>query len=403
MTDRPPADQRMHWFVARGRLAAQALVLALVVGATSAFALLHKTVTLDVDGTTTTFSGFGRTVADVLAASDVAVADGDLVVPAPEQVVADDGEIVVRHGREVVVEIDGEERTVWTTGLTVGEVVAELDLRAGVRTSASRSAELGRDVLRLSTVKTVQLAADGTTEAVSTTAVTVREVLQEAGVVLGEHDQVSVSLDAPAVDGLVVMVTRVQSVTRSEVSAQPYETVREDDPDLDLGSEVVATRGREGLSAVTFVAYEVDGVEIGREVLAEAVLALPVNEVVRVGTYVAPPEPAGPSLADMPAVEPGTSRALGLQAVLARGWSEGEFACLDALWTKESGWRVNAHNASSGAYGIPQSLPGSKMASAGADWQTNPATQIAWGLSYIAGRYGTPCAAWDHSKARNWY
>ena len=61
---------------------------------------------------------------------------------------------------------------------------------------------------------------------------------------------------------------------------------------------------------------------------------------------------------------------------------------------------MNAYNASSGAYGIPQSLPGSKMASAGADWETNPATQITWGLGYIGGRYGTPCGAWDHSESR---
>ena len=86
-----------------------------------------------------------------------------------------------------------------------------------------------------------------------------------------------------------------------------------------------------------------------------------------------------------------------------RGWGASEFSCLDSLWTKESGWSWNANNASSGAYGIPQSLPGSKMASAGSDWATNPATQIKWGLGYIAGRYGTPCGAWAHSQAANWY
>ena len=73
------------------------------------------------------------------------------------------------------------------------------------------------------------------------------------------------------------------------------------------------------------------------------------------------------------------------------------------LWQKESNWRYTARNPSSGAYGIPQSLPGSKMASAGADWQTNPATQIKWGLGYIAARYGTPCSAWAHSQQVNWY
>ena len=86
--------------------------------------------------------------------------------------------------------------------------------------------------------------------------------------------------------------------------------------------------------------------------------------------------------------------------VLARGWSDAEFGCLVALWNRESGWRVNAYNAGSGAYGIPQALPGSKMASAGADWETNAATQISWGLGYIGGRYGTPCGAWAHSEAR---
>lgn len=89
--------------------------------------------------------------------------------------------------------------------------------------------------------------------------------------------------------------------------------------------------------------------------------------------------------------------------VAARGWGAGEFSCLEKLWMKESGWKYNATNASSGAYGIPQSLPATKMASAGADWKVNPTTQIKWGLGYIAGRYGTPCAAWGHSQAKNWY
>jgi hypothetical protein len=86
----------------------------------------------------------------------------------------------------------------------------------------------------------------------------------------------------------------------------------------------------------------------------------------------------------------------------ARGWS-GQFGCLNALWQRESGWNPRARNASSGAFGIPQALPGSKMASAGADWRTNPVTQIRWGLSYIASRYGSPCGAWAHSQATGWY
>jgi hypothetical protein len=101
--------------------------------------------------------------------------------------------------------------------------------------------------------------------------------------------------------------------------------------------------------------------------------------------------------------DPGSAQAIAYDMVLARGWGDAEYSCLVALWNKESGWRVNAYNASSGAYGIPQALPGNKMASAGADWETNPATQIAWGLGYIGGRYGTPCGAWNHSQSVGWY
>ncbi|MFD5224938.1 phospholipase [Microbacterium sp. NPDC058342] len=84
------------------------------------------------------------------------------------------------------------------------------------------------------------------------------------------------------------------------------------------------------------------------------------------------------------------------------GWGEGQFSCLASLWNKESSWNYRAYNPS-GATGIPQALPGSKMATAGADWRTNATTQISWGLDYIKRAYGTPCAAWGHSQAVNWY
>ncbi|KSU54468.1 hypothetical protein [Microbacterium enclense] len=85
------------------------------------------------------------------------------------------------------------------------------------------------------------------------------------------------------------------------------------------------------------------------------------------------------------------------------GWGSDQFSCLSSLWTKESGWNYQAYNNDGGATGIPQALPGSKMATFGDDWQTNAATQIAWGLDYISRGYGTPCSAWGHSQAVNWY
>lgn len=85
------------------------------------------------------------------------------------------------------------------------------------------------------------------------------------------------------------------------------------------------------------------------------------------------------------------------------GWGQDQYSCLVKLWDRESHWNVLASNSSSGAYGIPQALPGSKMASEGADWATNPATQIRWGVKYIGGRYHTPCTALVHSNDYGWY
>jgi hypothetical protein len=101
--------------------------------------------------------------------------------------------------------------------------------------------------------------------------------------------------------------------------------------------------------------------------------------------------------------DPGSAKAIALDMVSARGWDSNQYNCLVSLWNKESGWNMYAQNKSSGAYGIPQALPGSKMASAGADWASNAATQISWGLGYISGRYQTPCGAWTHSQAVGWY
>ena len=91
------------------------------------------------------------------------------------------------------------------------------------------------------------------------------------------------------------------------------------------------------------------------------------------------------------------------KAVTERGWSAQQFSCLDRLWTLESEWDHKSMNPSSGAYGIPQALPARKMAAAGDDWRTNIDTQIRWGLRYIKARYDTPCNAWAHSRAHNWY
>ncbi len=107
-------------------------------------------------------------------------------------------------------------------------------------------------------------------------------------------------------------------------------------------------------------------------------------------------------LVNMPPPDPGTAQSIAFGLLSSYGFASSQWGCLDDLWERESGWVYNAENAS-GAYGIPQALPGSKMASAGPDWQTDPTTQIKWGLGYIQSVYGTPCTAWSHEEADGWY
>ncbi|HEY3735774.1 MAG TPA: lytic transglycosylase domain-containing protein [Streptosporangiaceae bacterium] len=115
---------------------------------------------------------------------------------------------------------------------------------------------------------------------------------------------------------------------------------------------------------------------------------------------------AAPQRASAPPAPPvhasGSAQQIAMSMLASYGWSSSQFSCLDPLWMRESGWSVTAENPD-GAYGIPQAMPGSKMASAGADWATEAATQIRWGLGYIKAIYGSPCGAWSHEEATGWY
>ena len=147
-------------------------------------------------------------------------------------------------------------------------------------------------------------------------------------------------------------------------------------------------------AAVTAASIEADRVaaEVAAAAAAEAAAQAAAAEAARSQSLAA---------GNTPAAARATAQAM---AASQYGWGADQFSCLNQLWQKESEWKYDAVNSNGGATGIPQALPGNKMATAGSDWATNATTQIAWGLGYIkASSYGTPCAAWAHSQANNWY
>jgi hypothetical protein len=171
-----------------------------------------------------------------------------------------------------------------------------------------------------------------------------------------------------------------------------------------------AARARAAAAAARAAALRAVAERAAAERAARARAAAAREAARRAAAQAAAQAAAAQAAAQQPAVQQatveqapsGAPQQVAEQMLATYGWAD-QFSCLDSLWQQESGWNVYAENPSSGAYGIPQALPGAKMASAGADWQTDAATQIRWGLSYIRGSYGSPCAAWGHEEADGWY
>ena len=255
--------------------------------------------------------------------------------------------------------------------------------------AAARSQERGEPL-------TLTLELDGGERDVTTTAVTVRGLLAEHDVVLEPDTALSHDLDAPLQAAMHLSARTPVAKTHARTAEVDFATEELPDPGLAQGTRITQTPGRTGTNLTTYVVQYVDGVEVARTQVMQVVQTPVIDEVVRVGTLDLPDS-------KKTVLTPNQARALAKSMLAERGWDAGQYTCLDKLWTRESNWRVKAANSSSGAYGIPQSLPGTKMGSVASDWRTNARTQISWGLKYVSGRYGTPCGAWSAFQSKGWY
>ena len=423
----------------------------------------HTTVMLEVNGVSRPVTAWGNTVADALKVANVSVGSGDLVQPGVAETVREGDTIVVRTSKAYTVTVDGEPRTLWTTASSADAILADAaPLGSAVSLAADRSSSRDELTPLVSRARNVVVTVDGTTrEVAARPGQDARAILEASGVSVHPLDRVNVTTGEAG--ELSINVSRVTRGEATETVEIPFSETTTNSSDLFVGESQVTTAGVNGATTWT-VWQEKKGDEVLTSVpITEHSTSQPVTQVRSEGTKEATPaalvaagidpkatleekveadgttsvryraklgtistkEEIAAIAADTKNADAATAaaaaaaaaaagavptnysgedpRSLAKPLVAAQGWGDSEYQCLVLLWNRESQWNPYAENASSGAYGIPQSLPGSKMASAGADWRTNPITQINWGIGYIKGRYGTPCSAWAHSNAVGWY
>lgn len=359
--------------------------------ASSVPSVSDRLITVYDQGDERTFVTRTATIGDALREAGVTLSDADVVEPRTNtKMAASNYQVNIYRARPIVIEDGASKLQVTTAEQTPKRIMAAAGAtmydedKAHIELSQNPLADGGaglRLVVDRATTFTFNLY--GKTFTARTQATTVGAMLKEKNISLGAQDGKSASDKTPLVAGMSVSVWRdgKQTITQEEVVAKPIEEIK--DADRDKGYREVRTTGQDGTRQVT---YEIDvrnGQEIARKEIASVTTKEPVKEVVVVGTKVAAPTYSG-SHADWMA---------------AAGIAASDFGYVEKLIQKESGWNPNAMNSSSGACGLVQALPCSKL---GPNWN-DPVVALRWGQGYVTGRYGGWAGAWAHSASYGWY
>jgi resuscitation-promoting factor RpfB len=277
-------------------VAINAAVVTALVGGMTAYTTFNHTVELSIDGKTETVQTFAGTVDAVLDDKGISLGEHDVVVPALTTPVEDGLEIAVRYARLVTVNVDGVEREIWTTALSVDEALADLGIRAaGAELSVSRSLGIGRRGLdfEIRTPKDITVVADGDERPFTTTALTIREALRELDLELGDRDLIEPGPEERVVNGLELVIKRVKVDEETVTITVEHETKRKSDDSLYKDQSKVEREGKDGkIERVVEIVY-VDGKKTDEKVLSETVVAEAVDRIVVVGTKARPaPSPS---------------------------------------------------------------------------------------------------------------
>ncbi len=352
----------------------------------------NKILTVFESGQKTSFKTNAKTVREALKAQKINFSKEDSVEPGlDEELTGAEYSINIYRAKPVVIE-DGELKTKILTAAQTPRQIAEkagLNVHNEDKLAFEESGNILEDgsinTLKITRAKEISVDLFGKTESFRTQAKTVEDFLKEKKIVLGKDDGISIDLKTQISNGLNFRIWRNGKQTLTVEEPTDFQTETIQDANKDSGYKEIKEAGEKGTKSVTYEVEMQNGKEISRKKINETEIKAAKKQVVIVGTKTS--LPAG-SHTDW---------------MSAAGISASDQGSANAIISQESGWRVNATNRSSGAYGIPQALPGSKMASAGSDWQTNPITQLKWMNSYVVGRYGSWQNAYAHKKSKGWY
>jgi uncharacterized protein YabE (DUF348 family) len=372
-----------------------AVLAALVAGPMAWANAADRTVNVVIDGHSQAVRTSASDVAGVLASAGLVAGPHDLLAPRAAAPVHDGSRIVLRRGRLLQLDVDGRRRAVWTTAATVSEALGQLGYPETDFVSVSRSKRLPLGPTAIALRSPIQLTVvhDGERETVTTTAATAGQLVADLGLEMLPSDKLSAAPDSPLRNGQTLRLTRVNRMSVTRTQSVPFATRKVNDVKMVAGKTEVVTAGADGTQQVTYVIVYVDGRYEGTQRVRTVTTAAPTTEVVHVGTKVelTVSKSSTPSIA--------AEQAYAQSLLPSFGWAEDQMSCLISIWNHESHWNPHAANPS-GAYGIPQALPGSKM---GPGWQDDAKVQIKWGLGYIKNRYVSPCGAWDFWQGHGWY
>ncbi|RSX55536.1 G5 domain-containing protein [Bifidobacterium dolichotidis] len=237
----------------------------------------------------------------------------------------------------------------------------------------------------------------------------VKSVLDAADITLDPEDTVSPSLKTKVDENTVIKIDRAGAQLETTDQKVPFNTIRKEDPNLEEGQEKVETEGQDGILECSNLVQKAGNKVLSSYAFTTKLKKAPVDKVVLVGTKKANQHANNDNKASTPSTDIGTTTPIGEMQqwahdyLLANGYSEADFTATVYIIGRESGWSVTATNPSSGAYGLPQSYPGNKMASHGADWQTNYQTQLRWFWDYCKDRYGSIQGAYQFWLANHHY